>query len=378
MLPARQGHGLQIGVGNLPDIVGFASLGGEAEAGFALGEGINLGTCLAVESSAVEVALADVGRQIKPAGEGIGLGLAHLLSLAVFVHLNVGHIEALRVGKPNLAVGIGGLDCDFSRSFSTLNTRIVLVTAIEGITIIVGTVNILFADLMGAVVQCLGIIHRVILLGGQDLSLIRGVHDRTAGIDGLAICIHQIVMNKNGTTVGRNLRNVEILAGLLILIVQQAGATELVVHGRTKEQGYRAEHIDWQAIGEIRQRLNIPVIANGEIWDWQSAQQWMAISGCDAVMIGRGALNIPNLSRVVKYNEPRMPWPEVVALLQKYTRLEKQGDTGLYHVARIKQWLSYLRKEYDEATELFQHVRVLNNSPDIARAIQAIDIDKLR
>ncbi|MWT89075.1 tRNA dihydrouridine(16) synthase DusC, partial [Escherichia coli] len=45
---------------------------------------------------------------------------------------------------------------------------------------------------------------------------------------------------------------------------------------------------------------------------------------------------------------------------------------------RIKQWLSYLRKEYDEATELFQHVRVLNNSPDIARAIQAIDIDKLR
>lgn len=160
--------------------------------------------------------------------------------------------------------------------------------------------------------------------------------------------------------------------------VQQAGATELVVHGRTKEQGYRAEHIDWQAIGEIRQRLNIPVIANGEIWDWQSAQQCMAISGCDAVMIGRGALNIPNLSRVVKYNEPRMPWPEVVALLQKYTRLEKQGDTGLYHVARIKQWLSYLRKEYDEATELFQHVRVLNNSPDIARAIQAIDIDKLR
>lgn len=156
--------------------------------------------------------------------------------------------------------------------------------------------------------------------------------------------------------------------------VQQAGASELVVHGRTKEQGYKAEHINWQAIGEIRQRLNIPVIANGEIWDWQSAQDCMAISGCDAVMIGRGALNIPNLSRVVKYNEPRMPWPEVVTLLQKYTRLEKQGDTGLYHVARIKQWLGYLRKEYVEATELFQEIRALNNSPDIARAIQAIPI----
>lgn len=156
--------------------------------------------------------------------------------------------------------------------------------------------------------------------------------------------------------------------------VQQAGASELAVHGRTKEQGYKAEHINWQAIGEIRQRLTIPVIANGEIWDWQSAQDCMAISGCDAVMIGRGALNIPNLSCVVKYNEPRMPWPEVVTLLQKYTRLEKQGDTGLYHVARIKQWLGYLRKEYSEATELFQEIRALNNSPDIARAIQAIEI----
>lgn len=151
--------------------------------------------------------------------------------------------------------------------------------------------------------------------------------------------------------------------------VQQAGASELVVHGRTKEDGYKAERIDWQAIGEIRQRLTIPVVANGEIWDWQSAQDCLAATGCDAVMIGRGALNVPNLSRVIKYNEPRMPWPQVVELLQKYTRLEKQGDTGLYHVARIKQWLSYLRKEYLEAADLFSAVRILQDSTSIARTI---------
>ncbi|GKV88102.1 MULTISPECIES: tRNA dihydrouridine(16) synthase DusC [Pectobacterium] len=151
--------------------------------------------------------------------------------------------------------------------------------------------------------------------------------------------------------------------------VQQAGASELAVHGRTKEDGYKAECINWQAIGEIRQRLRIPVIANGEIWDWQSAQDCMATTGCDAVMIGRGALNVPNLSRVIKYNEPRMPWPEVMLLLQKYVQLEKQGDTGLYHVARIKQWLGYLRKEYDDATELFSEIRTLKTSADIARVI---------
>ncbi|AHG21678.1 tRNA-dihydrouridine synthase C [Chania multitudinisentens RB-25] len=159
--------------------------------------------------------------------------------------------------------------------------------------------------------------------------------------------------------------------------VQQAGASELVVHGRTKEDGYQADRINWPAIGEIRQRLSIPVIANGEIWDYQSAQKCLQVTGCDAVMLGRGALNIPNLSRMVKYNEPRMPWPQVVQLLQKYVQLEKQDDTGLYHVARIKQWLGYLRKEYLEATALFTEIRVLKTSGDIARVINRYTITSI-
>ncbi|QXB22023.1 tRNA dihydrouridine(16) synthase DusC [Lelliottia amnigena] len=154
--------------------------------------------------------------------------------------------------------------------------------------------------------------------------------------------------------------------------VQQAGATELVVHGRTKEDGYKAERINWQAIGEIRKRLSIPVIANGEIWDWQSAQDCMTATGCDAVMVGRGALNIPNLSHVIKFNAPRMPWADVVKILKKYSQLEKQGDTGLYHVARIKQWLGYLRKEYVEATELFTMIRTMKHSKDISFAINKL------
>jgi tRNA-dihydrouridine synthase C len=79
-----------------------------------------------------------------------------------------------------------------------------------------------------------------------------------------------------------------------------------------------------------------------KIRDWRSGQACLAATGCDALMIGRGALSVPNLSRVVKYNEPPMPWREVISLLQKYTRLEKQGDTGLYHLARIKQWAGLL------------------------------------
>lgn len=151
--------------------------------------------------------------------------------------------------------------------------------------------------------------------------------------------------------------------------VAQAGASEIVIHGRTKQDGYRAEAINWSAIAAIRERLSIPVIANGEIWDWASAQSCLTTTGCSDVMVGRGALHIPNLSKMIKYNHPPMPWPEVVALLEDYCHLEKQGDTGMYHVARIKQWLGYLRKSYPQADELFGQIRPMTHSSTIAQEI---------
>lgn len=152
--------------------------------------------------------------------------------------------------------------------------------------------------------------------------------------------------------------------------VAAGGASELVVHGRTREDGYRAEAINWQKIGQIRARLAIPVIANGEIWDNPSALLCQKITGCQDVMIGRGALHIPNLSRVIKYNEPAMSWPEVTRLLYRYCQLEKQGDTGQYHVARIKQWLGYLRKNYSQALDLFHQIRTFRDCNAITNLIE--------
>lgn len=151
--------------------------------------------------------------------------------------------------------------------------------------------------------------------------------------------------------------------------VQQGGASEITIHGRTKADGYKADAINWPAIGEIRQRLTIPVIANGEIWDHHSAQACLQATGCEALMLGRGALSLPNLSRVVKYNEPHMAWGNVLELLARYLDMEKPAGSSLYHVARIKQWLTYLRKEYPEASELFSAIRTLKTSQDIARTL---------
>lgn len=152
--------------------------------------------------------------------------------------------------------------------------------------------------------------------------------------------------------------------------VQQGGASEITVHGRTKVDGYRAERINWQAIGEIRQRLQIPVIANGEIWDFDSAKKCVEVTACDALMIGRGALNVPNLSRVVKWNAPKMPWSEVMQLLFQYVNMENEQDTGFYHVARIKQWLRYLDKEYPEAIDLFEILKTEHGYEGLKRHIE--------
>lgn len=156
--------------------------------------------------------------------------------------------------------------------------------------------------------------------------------------------------------------------------VQQAGATEITVHGRTKEDGYKADRINWPAISEIRRSLTIPVIANGEIWDEQSGRLCRQITGCDALMLGRGALNIPNLGSVVKHSQQKMPWQQVVILLKKYVQMENPHDSGFYHLARTKQWLSYLRQEYTQAAELFSTVRTINNSKALSQSILSVQI----
>lgn len=154
--------------------------------------------------------------------------------------------------------------------------------------------------------------------------------------------------------------------------VQQGGATEITIHGRTKADGYRADRINWRKINEVRQRLSIPVIANGEVWDWQSGQDCLVQTGCEDLMIGRGALNVPNLSNVVKFNHPKMLWVDVLAILHRYTHTENQFDTGFYHVARIKQWLSYLKKEYSEASDLFQLIKTCHDAHELRHKINGV------
>lgn len=79
---------------------------------------------------------------------------------------------------------------------------------------------------------------------------------------------------------------------------EDAGATAITVHGRTRNQMYMG-HADWDIIAQVREAVSVPVIGNGDVVDAQSACKLMDHTGCELVMVGRGALGNPWIFRQI-------------------------------------------------------------------------------
>ena len=79
---------------------------------------------------------------------------------------------------------------------------------------------------------------------------------------------------------------------LVARIIEENGGALLAVHGRTRSQGYGGQ-ADWDAIAEIKQALSIPVIGNGDVRTVADIDRLKAYTGCDGIMIGRGAIGNP-------------------------------------------------------------------------------------
>jgi len=155
--------------------------------------------------------------------------------------------------------------------------------------------------------------------------------------------------------------------------IASAGANMLTVHARTKSDGYRPPAY-WPWIAKIKQHVTIALVANGEIWNAADAALCQQQADCPDIMLGRGALAMPNLAQSIRTGAAAMPWPHVLELLMRYSEFEISGDKGQYYANRIKQWFSYLKLQYPQAADLFQQLRVLRKSSDILATLnQALE-----
>ena len=127
-------------------------------------------------------------------------------------------------------------------------------------------------------------------------------------------------------------------------VLEQAGASAVAVHGRTREQYYTGK-ADWDIIREVKQAVKIPVIGNGDIFSGRGALDMIEQTGCDFVMIARGALGNPWIFAEAKALWEGKEPPKAPDAREKREMLEK-------HFCALLE----LKGEYAAVREMRKHI----------------------
>lgn len=152
------------------------------------------------------------------------------------------------------------------------------------------------------------------------------------------------------------------------LAIANAGAAWLTIHARTKADAYRPPAY-WEKIKPLKQLVDIPIIANGEIWTTDDATRCTTESGCDDLMLGRGAVTRPDLVNRIR-GKNGLDWPALLQLQADFLHMDAKTDIAL--VGRYKQWLAMLTQGYPEAAVLWQQVKRMKDLADIRAALHAM------
>lgn len=154
--------------------------------------------------------------------------------------------------------------------------------------------------------------------------------------------------------------------------LEDGGVDELVVHARTREDGYRPP-ARWHSVGLIRECLRIPVIANGEVWTLADYDAIRAATGCADVMLGRGAVADPLLARRIRAREthdPAAQWGEVAEMVMDFWAQAQRKVLPTQAPGRLKQWLNLMRRSYPQAEALFASLRSLRTAGEVSQVLR--------
>lgn len=141
-----------------------------------------------------------------------------------------------------------------------------------------------------------------------------------------------------------------------VRMVEDCGADGIIVHGRTRSQMYSGT-ADWNAIKEVKQAVNIPVIGNGDIDSPEKAKECLKFSGCDGIAVGRAIMGDPGIiGRIENYLltgelQPKPSLKELleIAILHCKKEIEFQ-ESELYGIKFMRKFFTHYVREVQNAT----------------------------
>lgn len=160
-------------------------------------------------------------------------------------------------------------------------------------------------------------------------------------------------------------------------IAEQSGAAAIAVHGRTREQYYSGA-ADWDIIRQVKEAVRIPVIGNGDVVSPESAKAMIDQTGCDAVMIGRGAKGNPWIfGQVAHYLETgeKLEKPsvdEVKQMMMRHARMQMEYKGGFTGIREMRKHIAWYTAGYPHSAKLRNLVNQVESIEELEELIMSI------
>lgn len=164
-------------------------------------------------------------------------------------------------------------------------------------------------------------------------------------------------------------------AVLIAKIAEDHGLSAVTVHGRTREQGYTGT-ADWEAIGKVKQAVKIPVFGNGDVTGPEDAKKLLEVSGCDGVMIGRGALGNPWIYKNIEAALHGGQTPETPTLEDKkkaalqHLELEVHTESEKLASLKARKIMCWYFRDYPGSAQFRDKVNRTNSAQEIRKIVE--------